>query len=65
MISALAHDLRNPMTAIKGYAGMFEDFDLPRDREKDCGRLIREECDRMSAMIEEVLEFSRGEPASG
>lgn len=60
MISALAHDLRNPMTAIKGYAGMFEDFDLPRERERDCGRLIREECDRMSAMIEEVLEFSRG-----
>jgi two-component system chemotaxis response regulator CheY len=60
MISSLAHDLRNPMTAIKGYAGMFEDFDLPRDREKDCGRLIREECDRMSAMIEEVLEYSRG-----
>jgi two-component system chemotaxis response regulator CheY len=61
MISALAHDLRNPMTAIKGYAGMFEAFDLPRDREKECGRLIQEECDRMSAMLEEVLAFSRGE----
>jgi two-component system, chemotaxis family, chemotaxis protein CheY len=60
MISSLAHDMRNPMSAIKGYAGMFEDFDLPRDREKNCARLIREECDRMSAMIEEVLEFSRG-----
>ncbi len=61
MISALAHDLRNPMTAIKGYAGMFEEFDLPRDRERECGRLIQGECDRMSAMIEEVLDFSRGE----
>jgi two-component system sensor histidine kinase HydH len=62
MISALAHDLRNPMTAIKGYAGMFEEFEMPRDRQKDCARLIVEESDRMSAMIEEVLDFSRGEP---
>ncbi|MFI5182867.1 MAG: ATP-binding protein [Vicinamibacteria bacterium] len=61
MISALAHDLRNPMTAIKGYAGMFEEFDLPRHRQKDCGRLIQDECNRMSAMIDEVLDFSRGE----
>ena len=29
MISTIVHDFRNPMTAIKGYAGMFEEFDLP------------------------------------
>jgi len=61
MISALVHDFRNPMTAIKGYAGMFEEFDLARDRQKECARLIIEESDRMSAMIDEILEFSRGE----
>jgi two-component system, chemotaxis family, chemotaxis protein CheY len=61
MISALAHDLRNPMTAIKGYAGMIDEFDLPRDREKECARFVIEESDRMGAMIEEVLDFARGE----
>jgi two-component system chemotaxis response regulator CheY len=61
MISALVHDLRNPMTAIKGYAGMFEQFDLSSERQKECARLIIEESDRMSAMIDETLEFSRGE----
>lgn len=61
MISALAHDLRNPMTAIKGYAGMFEEFEMPREKQRECGRLIVEESDRMSAMIEEILDFSRGE----
>ncbi len=61
MISALAHDLRNPMTAIKGYAGMIDEFDLPREREQECARFVIEESDRMSVMIEEVLEFSRGE----
>jgi two-component system chemotaxis response regulator CheY len=61
MLSALAHDLRNPMTAIKGYAGMIEEFDMPRDKRKECARFIVEESDRMSAMIEEVLDFSRGD----
>jgi len=61
MISALVHDLRNPMTAIKGYAGMFEEFELSRARQKECARLIADESDRMGAMIDETLEFSRGE----
>ena len=61
MISALVHDLRNPMTAIKGYASMFQEFELPRDRQKECARLIADESDRMGAMIDETLEFSRGD----
>lgn len=60
MLSTIVHDFRNPMTAIKGYAGMIEGFDLPRDRLADCARQILDECDRMTAMIEEILEFTRG-----
>jgi two-component system chemotaxis response regulator CheY len=60
-ISALVHDLRNPMTAIKGTAGMFEEFELPRNRQIECARLIVEECDRIASMIDEILDFSRGE----
>jgi signal transduction histidine kinase len=48
------------MTAIKGYAGMIEGFELPRERLLDCSRQILDECDRMTAMIEEILEFTRG-----
>jgi len=60
MLSTIVHDFRNPMTAIKGYAGMIEGFDLPRERLSDCARQILDECDRMTAMIEEILEFTRG-----
>ena len=62
MIGTIVHDFRNPMTAIKGYGGMFEEFELGRARQKECARLIIEETDRMSLMIEELLEFTRGEP---
>ena len=60
MLSTIVHDFRNPMTAIKGYAGMIEGFELPRERLADCARQILDECDRMAAMIEEILEFTRG-----
>ncbi|MCI0548532.1 MAG: HAMP domain-containing histidine kinase, partial [Candidatus Rokubacteria bacterium] len=60
MLSTIVHDFRNPMTAIKGYAGMIEGFELPRERLLDCSRQILDECDRMTAMIEEILEFTRG-----
>jgi len=60
MLSTIVHDLRNPMTAIKGYAGMIEAFDMARERVAECARHILDECDRMTAMIEEVLEFTRG-----
>ena len=60
MLSTIVHDFRNPMTAIKGYAGMIESFDLPRERLEECARHVLAECDRMTAMIEEILEFTRG-----
>jgi two-component system chemotaxis response regulator CheY len=63
MISTIVHDFRNPMTAIKGYSGMLAEFDLSRDRQRECAYLISEEADRMGLMIDEVLEFTRGEPS--
>jgi signal transduction histidine kinase len=62
MIGTIVHDFRNPMTALKGYAGMLEEFELPRERQGEFARLIIEEADRMGLMIEEILEFTRGSP---
>jgi signal transduction histidine kinase len=62
MIGTIVHDFRNPMTALKGYAGMLEEFELPRERQREFARLIIEEGDRMGMMIEEILEFTRGAP---
>jgi two-component system chemotaxis response regulator CheY len=60
MLGGIVHDFRNPMTAIKGYAGMFEDGALAPEKRREFARLIVDEADRMSAMAEEVLEFARG-----
>ena len=60
MISTIVHDFRNPMTAVRGYASMFEQAELPRATQKEYARLVVDEADRMSAMIDEILEFTRG-----
>jgi two-component system chemotaxis response regulator CheY len=60
MIATIVHDFRNPMTAIKGYGSLVEG-DLSPDRRRQYARLIVEETDRLGGMIEEILDFTRGE----
>jgi two-component system chemotaxis response regulator CheY len=60
MIATIVHDFRNPMTAIKGYGSLVEG-DLSAERRRQYARLIVEETDRLGGMIEEILDFTRGE----
>jgi len=60
MIATIVHDFRNPMTAIKGYGSLLEE-DLSAERRRQYARLIVEETDRLGGMIEEILDFTRGE----
>ena len=60
MISTIVHDFRNPMTSIRGYAAMIEEMDIGPARRKECAQLVLEETERMSAMIDEILEFTSG-----
>ena len=60
MISTIVHDFRNPMTSIRGYAAMIEEMDIGPARRKECAHLVLEETERMSAMIDEILEFTSG-----
>lgn len=60
MMSSIIHDFRNPMTLIKGYGSMLEDASLTRERRAEYAGMVVAESDRMSAMIDEILEFTRG-----
>jgi signal transduction histidine kinase/CheY-like chemotaxis protein len=62
MLSSIVHDLRSPMTAIKGYAGMIAESRVDPARAREYAGLIGEQADRLNAMVGEVLEFTRGEP---
>ena len=57
-ISSVSHELRTPLTAIKGWA---ETIDAENDEEttRKGIRVIVSETERLSQMVEELLDFSR------
>lgn len=58
-ISSVSHELRTPLTAIKGWAETIGS--MPEDAETVAKgmRVISSESDRLSRMVEELLDFSR------
>ena len=59
-VSRVTHDLKTPLSLIRLYAetltmGRAEGV---RDRRK-CGAVILSECDRLNAMVDKILDFSR------
>lgn len=59
-ISSISHELRTPLTAIKGWAITLKDDEF-RDDEllMDGLEIIETESDRLSQMVEDLLDFSR------
>ena len=58
-ISSVSHELRTPLTAIKGWSETI--LSSPDDREitEKGMRVITAEAERLSSMVEELLDFSR------
>jgi signal transduction histidine kinase len=60
-ISIISHELRTPVTLIKGYASTLRRDDAKWDRTvvRDSLAVIEEEADRLSKMIDDLLDASR------
>lgn len=57
-ISSVSHELRTPLTAIKGWSETLNGIDDPQTIKKGM-RVITNETERLSQMVEELLDFSR------
>lgn len=59
-ISSVSHELRTPLTAIRGWSETLRSVGMqdPELSEKGMS-IIAEEADRLSGMVEELLDFSR------
>jgi len=61
-ISSVSHELRTPLTAIKGWAETLAKTDqYDKSTYDNAMRIILGESDRLSVMLEELLDFSRME----
>ena len=62
LISGIAHELNNPLTAVTGYAELLLADGLPPEVREQVARL-GEEADRASRILKSLLLFARGEGA--
>lgn len=59
LAAGVAHEVRNPLSSIKGYATYFGSlFDADTDNKK-AATIMAEEVDRVNRVISELLEFAR------
>jgi len=58
MAAGLAHEIRNPLGAIKGAAQVIEGTEIERDQREFLG-IIVEEVDRLNAVVTQFLDYAR------
>lgn len=59
--SMILHDIRNPVSILRGYAEMITMGGADPGRAKDYAEKIVGECDRLNRLASDLLDYSRGE----
>jgi len=63
MASNLAHEIRNPLSAIKGMAQLLTEDLKSNNKELQYVQVITKESDRLNKVIEELLSYSQSSPS--
>lgn len=59
LAAGVAHEIRNPLSSIKGYATFFRGKFPPGSEEAEAAQVMAREVDRLNRVISELLEFAR------
>jgi signal transduction histidine kinase/CHASE2 domain-containing sensor protein len=59
VLALVTHEMRTPLTAIKGMSEVLLQFDTASDRRREMHQTINEAAERLSRMIDEYLDLSR------
>jgi signal transduction histidine kinase len=60
MASSIVHDLKNPMTTIKGYAALLGKENLAPEMRQKFSNIITRSVDTFVEMTQEILDYARG-----
>lgn len=58
-IANVSHDIRTPLTMIKGYAEMLRDMPLSVEKRERTADVIISEADRLTALVGDMLDYSK------
>lgn len=58
LLANVSHDLRTPLTMIRGYAESIKDFGGDEKQRNADSDIIIKEADRLTALVNEILEYS-------
>lgn len=61
MASSMTHDFRQPISAIHGFMQLMAMEGIPLEKRKEYSKLVLRQIERMQGMINELLDFARGE----
>ncbi len=60
LIANVSHDFKTPLTMIKAYASMIREISGDNKQKRDAhAQIILEECDRLTALVNDVLDLSK------
>lgn len=64
-VSAVTHELRTPLTTFRMYSEMLAEKMVPQDKQHEYAETMKVEADRLSNLVENVLQFARLERGGG
>jgi len=59
LAAGIAHEIRNPLSSIKGFATFFKERYRDRPEDKKTADIMIQEVDRLNRVISQLLEFAR------
>lgn len=63
-VSAVTHELRTPLTTFRMYAEMLAEKMVPEGKQQEYAQTLKIQADRLSHLVENVLQFARLERGS-
>ncbi|HID63484.1 MAG TPA: sensor histidine kinase [Anaerolineae bacterium] len=61
MASSIIHDIKSPLTVIKGYVTFLARDDLPAEKRQRIARTVINAIDTFTGMTQEILDYAHGE----
>lgn len=55
----LAHELKTPLTSVRGLAQLLSEFDLPPEEQRRVAKMVGGEVDRLRDMVDGILDLAR------